>query len=94
MIRFEWDEAKNKANFRKHGIWFEQVESVFDDSLGRLFADPIHSIAEERYILVGKNNSGRLLVVAHLFDHDEELVRIISARHATKLERKFYEEGI
>jgi uncharacterized DUF497 family protein len=94
MLRFDWDEAKNKSNRTKHGIWFEEALGVFDDPNGRMFADPKHSDEEERFILLGTSSAGRTLVVVHCYRDGESLVRIISARKATKKERRFYEEGI
>lgn len=94
MLRFEWDERKNKRNRRKHGIWFEEAQSVFDDSHGRLFYDPEHSEDEERFILLGVSSAARILVVVHCYKESDSLIRIISARKATKKEARLYEEGI
>jgi hypothetical protein len=94
MIRFEWDETKNKANRLKHGIWFEEAQSVFDDPHARLFFDPEHSEDEDRFILLGLSSASRKLVVIHCYREFESLVRIISARRAAKGEAKTYEEGI
>ena len=94
MLRFDWDEAKNKSNRMKHGVWFEEAQSVFDDTPGRLFSDPEHSDEEERFILVGVSSTGRTLVVVHCYQSSDSLVRIISARKASKKELRFYEEGI
>lgn len=94
MLRFEWDEAKNKSNRAKHGLWFEEAQSVFDDSASRLFLDPEHSDEEDRFLILGMSSTARLLVVAHCYRESESVIRIISARKATKKEGKFYEEGI
>ena len=94
MLKFEWDEKKNKSNRTKHGIWFEEAQSVFDDKNGRLFIDPDHSDDEDRFILIGNSTSSSLLVVVHCYRDENDLVRIISARKATKKERKYYEERI
>lgn len=94
MIEFEWDEVKNKANRKKHGVWFEEAQSVFDDTLGRLFLDHEHSIGEDRFILIGYSNSRKLLVVVHCYRESDLLIRIISARKATKKEKEFYEKRI
>jgi uncharacterized DUF497 family protein len=83
MLRFDWDERKNKSNRIKHGIWFEEAQSVFSDPYGRLFYDPEHSEHEDRFILLGVSSAARTLVV-----------RVISARKATRKEVRFYEEGI
>jgi uncharacterized DUF497 family protein len=93
MLRFEWDERKNKGNRTKHGVWFEEAQSVFNDPQARLFEDPEHSEAEERFILLGMSSAGRTLVV-HCYRESDSLVRIISARKAVKKEIRFYEEDI
>jgi hypothetical protein len=94
MLRFDWDERKNRANRKKHGVWFEEAQGVFEDTHARLFYDPEHSEDEERFILLGISSASRLLIVVHCYLESEELVRIISARKATKTEVRFYEEGI
>jgi uncharacterized protein len=92
-LTFEWDESKNKDNRKKHGIWFEEAQFVFDDPLGRLFRDD--SSTDERYILIGSSEHSKLLVVVHCYRAaSESIVRIISARKATKQERQFYEKRI
>ena len=72
----------------------EEAQSVFDDPNARLFADPDHSQEEDRFILIGLSSATRLLVVVHCYRESESMIRIISARRATKKEAKFYEEGI
>jgi hypothetical protein len=94
MLRFEWDERKNRGNRAKHGAWFEEAQSVFDDLNARLFADPEHSEEEDRFILLGVSSNARVLVVVHCYRESESMIRIISARKATKKEVRFYEEGI
>lgn len=94
MLRFDWDERKNKRNRTKHGVWFEEAQTVFEDPRGRLFEDPDHSEEEERFILLGMSSTGRVLVVVHCYRENESLIRIISARKATKKEVRSYEEGI
>jgi uncharacterized DUF497 family protein len=94
MLRFDWDERKNRANRTKHGIWFEEAQSVFDDPRARLFCDPEHSEEEERFILLGMSFAARVLIVVHCYREQEQVVRIISARKATRKEAGFYEEGI
>jgi uncharacterized protein len=71
MLRFDWDERKNKANRAKHGVWFEEAQSVFDDPRALLFCDPDHSEEEERFILLGVSSAGRTLVVVHCFRESE-----------------------
>ena len=94
MLRYDWDEQKNKGNRRKHGIWFEEAQSVFGDPDGRLFCDPEHSEHEDRFILLGISSAARILVVVHCYRNSDSEVRIISARKATRKEVRFYEEGI
>jgi len=94
MLRFAWDERKNRANRVKHGIWFEEAQGAFDDPHARIFGDPEHSEREDRFLLLGMSSVGRVLVVVHCYREAEELVRIISARKATKRELQVYEEGI
>ncbi len=94
MLRFDWDEQKNSRNRAKHGVWFEEAQSVFSDSYGRLFYDPEHSEAEDRFVLLGVSSAARILVVVHCYRDSDSLIRIISARKATKKEVRFYEEGI
>lgn len=93
-LEFDWDENKNILNHRKHGLWFEECISAFNDKLGRLFHDVAHSDREDRYVLVGMTADQRLLVIVHTFKESEACIRIISARRATKRERLFYEERI
>lgn len=94
MLRFVWDERKNRGNRSKHGVWFEEAQSVFEDPHVRLFHDPEHSEDEERFLLLGVSSAARILVVVHSYDESEDFVRIISARKATRKEVRFYEEGI
>ena len=90
-MRFEWNARKAAANLRKHGVGFDEAASVFFDALSATGNDPDHSLDERRFVTFGMSSSGRLLVVAHL-QHDE-VIRIITARQATRAERKLYEEG-
>ena len=94
MFRFEWDEKKNRSNRRKHGVWFEEAQSAFRDPNGRVFYDPEHSEEEDRFILIGVSSTARPLVVVHCYKESDSVIRIISARKATKKEHIFYEEGI
>lgn len=95
MLRFEWDERKNKSNRIKHGIWFEEAQAVFDDPRALLFDDPDHSgVEEERFLLLGMSSLARTLVIVHCYREKTSSIRIISARRATKKETKTYEEGI
>jgi uncharacterized DUF497 family protein len=91
MVRFRWSPEKHAANLRRHGVGFIEAMSVFDDPLSLAVQDPVHSVGEQRWLLLGKSSRGQLLVVAHAEGGDE--IRIISARRATKRERAMYEEG-
>jgi uncharacterized DUF497 family protein len=90
-LRFEWDPKKAHENLVKHGVSFEEASTVFGDPLSLTIPDPDHSIAEERWVIVGLSYSRQLLVVVHL-EH-EDTIRLISARPATSGERRKYEEG-
>ena len=90
-MEFEWSAAKSAANLRKHRVSFEEAASVFGDALALTFADPNHSVGEERWLTFGLSRNRRLLVISHIERGGR--VRIISAREATKHERKIYEEG-
>lgn len=90
-MRFRWDENKNVSNIKKHKISFEEAQTVFLDDNARLIPDPEHSIAEERFILLGLSNKLRLLIVVHTYKERDEIIRIISARKATKTESKYYQ---
>ncbi len=93
-MRFEWDEEKNLINHRKHRVWFEEAQTVFADSLGRVFLDEEHSTDEERYLVIGLSSAARILMVVHCYRKFDSVIRIISARKATKKEQKIYEERI
>lgn len=88
---FEWDKKKAAQNLRKHGVSFEEAATAFGDPLSITIPDPDHSIDENRYLLMGESNTGRLLVVAHTEQSDT--IRIINARPVTPSERKTYEES-
>ena len=78
-LRFEWDEHKAESNERKHGVSFEEAQTVFYEENARLMYDPEHSIGEERYIILGVSSVLRLLIVCHIYKENDELIRIISA---------------
>jgi len=90
-LTFEWDSRKARSNLAKHGVSFEEVATVFGDPLSLTIPDPEHSVTEPRHIVMGKAFNGKLLVVVHT-DRDDN-IRIISARRASRRERRFYEEG-
>ena len=89
-LRFEWDNRKAAANLRKHGVSFEEARSVFFDEQARLIDDPDHSEEEDRFVLLGLSGALRLLLVCHCYRSEGEVIRIISARRATRTEAKFY----
>ena len=92
-LEFTWDYAKARANLRKHGVSFDEAQSVFLDEEARLLDDPDHSEDEDRFILLGMSVAPRLLVVVHAYREEGGLIRIISARKATARERRAYAEG-
>jgi len=94
MIRFEWNPAKSRANVRKHGVSFEEAQSVFYDEYARQFSDDEHSDDEERFIMLGISNRSRLLIVCHCERESIDVIRIFSARKATRREHKFYEGAL
>jgi len=91
VLIFEWDEKKANRNVNKHGVSFEEAATVFADPLSITIFDPLHSKEEDRFVTLGMSNKNRLLVVVHT-DRDDK-IRIISARKATKKERKQYESN-
>ena len=92
MIRFEWDENKNRINQRKHKISFEAAKTVFYDDEALVIDDPEHSQEEERFIILGLSQKTNLLVVCHCYRESDAVIRLISARKATKSETKQYHE--
>jgi uncharacterized DUF497 family protein len=92
QLRFEWDEGKAASNLSKHKVSFEEAQTVFYNPLACIFDDEWHSLDEPREIIVGHSNSARLLLVCFT-ERDPGLIRIISARRATKRERRDYEKG-
>ena len=90
-MEFEWDEAKSESNAVKHGVSFAEALTVFGDELALTGNDPVHSDDEERYVTMGKSSLGRILIVSHTDRGDK--VRIISARPASRGERRDYEDG-
>jgi len=93
ILKFEWDENKNELNKRKHGISFETAQEVFYDNAAVLFDDPDHSICEERFLIIGMLRSSKICIVSHCYRSNENIIRLISAREATKNEIKIYKEG-
>ncbi len=90
-MKFEWDQNKADSNLSKHGVSFDEAPTAFDDPFYLDFFDPDHSFGENRYIIIGQSSNNRLLLVSYA--EQGETVRLISAREATRRERKDYEEG-
>ena len=89
-LNFEWDARKSVSNLAKHRVSFEEATAVFADPLGRIMRDPRHSVDEERYVLLGVSLRRRLLAV--MYAERGDTIRLISARPATRQERRDYEE--
>lgn len=89
-LHFSWDEPKNNANKRKHGIGFEEAQTVFFDESAMEFFDSEHSRDEDRFLLLGQSFSLRTLMVCHCYKERSDIIRIISARKATAKERSRY----
>ena len=91
--KFEWDKNKAEKNYKKHkGISFEEAASVFDDENAIIFDDPDHSKMEDRFLLLGMSYMANLLIVCHCYRENDGVIRIISARKATKSEEEQYNE--
>ncbi|MCD4728187.1 MAG: BrnT family toxin [Pirellulales bacterium] len=89
-IQFLWDEKKNRANRRKHGVSFEEAQTAFFDERAKVFFDPDHSEDEDRFILLGVSFRLRVLVVCHCYRENDKVIRIISARKADRSEQEDY----
>jgi uncharacterized DUF497 family protein len=89
-LRFEWDEIKAGTNFDKHGVTFEEACTVFYDAAAIIISDPDHSEDEDRFLILGLSTRARALVVCHCYRENEAVIRIISARKATKTESSHY----
>ncbi len=92
-MEYEWNDIKNKTNFQKHGIWFEEAQTIWSDERSLEFFDSENSENEDRFIRVGFSTSMRCLLVVFC-ERNHKAIRLISARKATKNERRQYEEGI
>jgi uncharacterized protein len=90
-MRFEWDEKKDAGNRRKHKVSFVEAATVFRDELAWEYPDPDHSVNEHRFLMLGMSHLLRVLVVAYCLRKEESVIRIISARAATRNEQRFYE---
>ena len=90
MISLLWDKRKNEANMKKHGVSFNEAKTVFYDENAIRYFDPDHSDDEDRFLMVGLSHNLRILIVCHCFREEDSLIRIISARKATKGEEDNY----
>ena len=95
-VRFEWDRKKDIANFRNHGIAFDEAKTVFYDENAIEFYDQDHSLREDRYLMIGLSSKLRILLVSYavMEEKDEDIIRIISSRKATQNEQKIYFERL
>ena len=89
-MKIIWDEKKNRNNIKEHKVSFEDAETVFYDPNAKIIHDPDHSIEEDRFIILGMSKLLKLLVVCHCYREDDEIIRIITARKATKNETTEY----
>ena len=89
-IEFAWDHRKARANLVKHGVSFEEAQTVFSDENARLIDDPDHSDEEERFVLLGYSFQARCLIVSHCYQESDSVIRLISARRATAQEEEVY----
>ena len=94
MIQFEWHASKATANLKKHQVSFEEAQTVFYDEYATEFYDDTHSESEDRFLLLGLSSHLRLVMVCHCYRENDLVIRIISARKATRNEREQYEQGI
>jgi uncharacterized DUF497 family protein len=92
-LRFEWDDSKSRENERKHGVAFAEAQTVFFDEEAVEFYDVEHSAGEDRFLLLGLSSKLRILLVCHCLRESGSVIRIISARKATKKERVLYPKG-
>ena len=90
MIKFDWDPVKAESNKKKHGVSFEEAQSVFYDEFAVQFFDEENSESEDRFLMIGVSDEAHLLIVCHCERDQGNIIRIISARKATKNERKYY----
>ena len=89
-IQFDWDPKKAAENVKKHGVTFEEARTVFFDERAKLIDDPDHSEDEDRFVLLGVNNTLKVILVCHCYRQEGNVIRIISARKASRHETKQY----
>ena len=93
-MKFGWDENKNRSNFKKHEVWFEEAQTIWADVKAVEFFDPEHSSDEDRFIRIGHSTRSRLILVVFCERAEGSTIRVISARKATTREKRDYEKGI
>jgi uncharacterized protein len=89
-MEFEWDASKEQVNLKKHGVSFDEAQTVFNDENALFMGDPDHSVDESRFVILGLSNALRALVVCHCYRENDSMIRIISARKADKREQRQY----
>ena len=92
-MKFNWDPKKAFDNLKKHKVTFDEAVTVFYDPLAKISDDPDHSLDENRFLMIGHSSKENLLMVIHVYKEENENIRIISARKATKKEKKYFEEN-
>lgn len=92
-LKFEWDNKKNEINKKKHNVSFEEAKTVFYDDDAVLFDDPDHSVSEERFLILGVTQTDKLCIVSHCYRDNDNVIRLISARKATRNEIKVYRDA-
>jgi uncharacterized DUF497 family protein len=93
-LQFIWDEGKARANERKHGVTFDEAKTVFYDDNAELIGDPDHSSQEDRFVMLGMSSRARILIVCHCYRENNGVIRIISARKATRKEQAQYRRSV
>jgi len=93
-LKFIWDEGKARSNERKHGVTFDEAKTVFYDDNAELIGDPDHSSHEDRFVMLGMSGQARILIVCHCYRESNAVIRIISARKATRKEQAQYRRSI
>ena len=93
-MRFEWDDRKNRTNFEKHGVWFEEAQTIWADGNSVEFFDSEHSEDEERFLRIGTSSRLKVLLVVFCEREEGAAIRIVSARKASRKEEQQYEKGI
>ena len=90
---FDWDKLKAEENAKNHGVSFDEAKTVFYDEQAKSIGDPDHSSDEDRFVILGISSNFRILLVCHCYRSEDDVIRIISARKADKVERNYYSKG-